>query len=89
MSRVLSLMEAKGLIIRRTDPDDGRRQIIRPSDKALQLRRSALAVVNHVMDNALRNISRQDRDLCLNVLNAVRENLRHGEGDITPSVPSP
>ena len=88
MSRVLSLMEAKGLIIRRTDPADGRRKIIRPSEKALQLRRGALAVVNHVMDNALRNISQQDRDLCLTVLNAVRENLRHGECG-PPSGPPP
>ena len=84
MSRVLALMEIKDLIIRRTDPADGRRKIIRPSEKALQLRRGALAVVSHVMDNALRNISRQDRELCLNVLNTVRENLRHGEDSLPP-----
>ena len=77
MSRVLALMESKNLILRRVDPADGRRKIIRPSGKAAALRRQSLGVAREVLDLALKGVSPHDHDQCLAVLDTVKRNLRH------------
>lgn len=81
MSRVLALMELKDLIVRRVDPADGRRKIIRPSDKAQALQRQSQRVAREVLALALKDVSQQDHDRCLAVLGTVKRNLRDAGSD--------
>ena len=81
MSRVLALMESKNLILRRVDPADGRRKIIRPSDKAQALQRQSQRVAREVLALALKDVSQQDHDRCLAVLGTVKRNLRDAGSD--------
>ena len=76
MSRVLSLMEDKGLITRRVDPANARRKIICATDGAGHLQECCLGVVDHVMELALEGVSDAEYAVCLKVLGAVKDNLR-------------
>lgn len=76
MSRVLSVMEGKGLILRRVDPANARRKIIRASDGARALQAGSLAVVREVLDMTLEGVSPEDLATTLRVLATVKDNLR-------------
>lgn len=76
MSRVLSLMEDKGLIVRRVDPDNARRKIIRASDGSRALQGRSLAVVHEVLDLTLEGVAPEDLATTLRVLATVKDNLR-------------
>ena len=76
MSRVLALMEEKGLVDRRVDPANARRKIVRATRAAQALQTDSLAVAREVLERALSGISAHDRAVCLNVLATVKENLR-------------
>ncbi|GAA3779230.1 MarR family winged helix-turn-helix transcriptional regulator [Streptomyces chiangmaiensis] len=41
VSRQITMLEAEGMIVRETDPDDHRRQIVKPSEKGLDLLKGA------------------------------------------------
>jgi DNA-binding MarR family transcriptional regulator len=75
MSRVLALMEEKGLINRRLDPANARRKIISMSDKAHSLYEHSLRIAREVMDLALADVSAQDHAVCLKVLASVKKSL--------------
>lgn len=76
MSRVLSLMEGKGLIVRRVDPANARRKIIRASDDARALQGRSLAVVHAALELTLEGVSPEDLATTLKVLATVKDNLR-------------
>ena len=79
MSRLLSLMEDKGLVSRQVDPCNARRKIIRATAKAQQLREQSLAVSINVLELALCDVSARDAEICFHVLASVKRNLRKGE----------
>jgi DNA-binding MarR family transcriptional regulator len=76
MSRVLALMEDKGLIVRRADPADARRKNILPSARALTMQAAGLAVARSVFALALAGITPQEQAVCLKVLAALKKSLR-------------
>jgi len=75
MSRVLALMEDKGLVVRRIDPDNARCKRIRASEAALEIQERSLSVVREVLDVALEGVSDEDHATCLRVLDMVKRNL--------------
>ena len=77
MSRILSLMEDGGLIIRRIDPDNARRKIICASDKAFALQKRSLDVAQRVMAEALDGVNADELAACFRVLDTVKKNLRN------------
>lgn len=76
ISRVLSLMEDKGLLNRRIDPDNERKKAITAAEKSFAIRESVYAVTNQIMKDALKGITREEADICMKVLTAIRDNLR-------------
>lgn len=77
MSRILSLMEDGGLIIRRIDPANARRKIICASDKAFALQKRSLDVAQRVIAEALDGVSADELAACFRVLDTVKKNLRN------------
>ncbi|MDR1686310.1 MAG: MarR family transcriptional regulator [Desulfovibrio sp.] len=76
MSRVLSLMEKNGLIARRTDLADARRKCICTTAHAQEIQQRSLDVVRTVLAHALDGVDPRDSAVCLDVLAAVKKNLR-------------
>lgn len=76
MSRLLSLMEKRGLITRRVDPANARRKVIRATDASRELRERVLPVARAVMARTLEGVSPEEHAACLAVLAAVKANLR-------------
>jgi DNA-binding MarR family transcriptional regulator len=76
MSRVLAGLEGKGLIIRRADPVDARRKIICATGKAQEIKEGSRTAALDVLDQALKEVSPQDRAVCLKVLATVKQTLR-------------
>lgn len=76
MSRMLAGMERKGLILRRADPADARRKIINATEPARRMKERCRDVVQEVLEQAMRDVSPQDRAVCLNALDTVKKTLR-------------
>lgn len=76
MSRLLSLMEDKGLVSRKVDPSNERRKIICASDKALELRTRGLAAAREALGMALKGVSPEECATCLKVLASIKKNLQ-------------
>ena|GEM_PF-481997 len=76
ISRALSVMERRGLIIRTVDPVDSRRKNIRLSEEANTLKREALAAVKATISRAFAEIPRQEQVTCFKVLAKVKKNLQ-------------
>lgn len=77
MSRILSLMEDGGLILRRIDPANARRKIICASGKAFELQKRSLDVAQRVIAEALDGVSADELAACFRVLDTVKKNLRN------------
>ena len=71
MAGTLSRMERDGLIERRPNPNDGRSQLIAPSERARSLYLSAAAHATEVNDRALAVLSPDERDAFLTLLRRV------------------
>ncbi|MBG0777928.1 MAG: MarR family transcriptional regulator [Desulfovibrionaceae bacterium] len=76
MSRVLAVMERRGLVERRPDPADARRKIIRPTEAAEEIRERSRAVTQQALQAALEGIGPEEKAACLNVLATVTQTLR-------------
>lgn len=59
---VLDNLELRGLVIRRTDPDDRRLNIIETTDKGKEIAAKAGKVVQQVEDEYLRNLTPEQTD---------------------------
>jgi len=79
MSRVLSLMEDKGLIIRRIDPTNERKKVICAAEKSLEMRERGFATANAALKTALQGVSREEAETCIKVLAAIKRNLKAGQ----------
>lgn len=79
MSRLLAVMEQKGLVTRRPDPADARRKIISSTDKADALKERSRAVAEEVLALTQKNVSPQDYATCMRVLATVKQTLRDAD----------
>ena len=76
LSRVLSGMERKGLIVRSRDPDDARRKKLFTTPKADGFKGHCRLVVGNALDAMLRDIAPEELDICLQVLSRVKATIR-------------
>jgi Transcriptional regulators len=76
ISRVLDVMERKGLVARKRDPADARRKILYSTPEAELLKYPCKAVADDCMGKLLQDISPEDHAVCLKVLAQVKETIR-------------
>lgn len=76
MSRILSLMEGKGLVNRRVDRTNERKKDITLTQKAFDLRGKALKVAGEVTSQAMAGVDPADAETCLRVLAMMKRNLQ-------------
>jgi len=79
MANTLRRMERDGLIIRRTNPQDGRAQFICMTVKAMQMERAAKMAAGQVNERALRGI--EDMPMLLTQIGRVIGNLKGEPGN--------
>lgn len=73
LSRTLKVMEEKGLIIRRKNPDDGRSVLIHLTDFGLEMRDFSKEVVLK-FDNAIReNVAPEKLEVFMEVFHTINE----------------
>ena len=75
MSRVLAVLERKGLLERRPDPGDARRKNIFPTAAADAIKERCRDVVLEFQAGALRNVRPADWATCMDVLHAIKDTL--------------
>jgi MarR family transcriptional regulator, organic hydroperoxide resistance regulator len=73
--RTLTRMEAAGLLRREADPADGRRAIVRLTDRGRELERVVPGILAEVTEQAASGMSDADREQLLRLLRELRENL--------------
>ena len=76
ISRVLDVMERKGLVHRKRDPADARRKVLYATPAAEDLKEQCKIVAESAMDKILHGISEKDHAVCLKVLARVKDNIR-------------
>lgn len=76
LSRVLDVMERRGLVIRKRDPNDARRKILSPSPHSLPLKKNCQEVADDSMKQLLHKVSPQDHAICIRVLAQVKETIK-------------
>lgn len=76
MSRVLDVMERRGLVTRRRNPGDARRKILFPTPATEQFKAPCYEVAAACMELMLRGVSQDNHQVCLEVLDQVKQNLR-------------
>lgn len=76
ISRVLDVMERKGLVTRRRDPADARRKILYSTPLAETLKHSCRAVAESCTEKMLQGVSSEEHATCLKVLSQVKKTLR-------------
>ena len=76
LSRVLDVMERKGLVTRVRDPEDARRKILYATEEADHLRMQCRDIAHKVMTDLLRDIPDEEHAICLKVLTRVKQTIR-------------
>ena len=76
LSRVLDVMERRGLVRRERDPADARRKILSATDQANTLREPCLKVATSALAEMLDGISGKELAACLTVLARIKQNIR-------------
>jgi DNA-binding MarR family transcriptional regulator len=75
MSRILDGMERRGLVVRRSDPNDKRSRLIYLTPTAQGLKKLLVPVVRKLVTRALHGVSRQDLETTRRTLRTIFENL--------------
>jgi DNA-binding MarR family transcriptional regulator len=78
MSRVLALLEERGLVERRVDADNERRKIVRATQAALAVRGPGFDTSAAILRGAVAGLAPEEVATCLRVLAAIKDNLRDG-----------
>jgi len=76
LSRVLDVMERKGLVYRKKDPTDARRKILFASEASEKLKDPCMVIAQHVSSEILKNCKQEEVDICLKVLLKVQAFLK-------------
>jgi MarR family transcriptional regulator, organic hydroperoxide resistance regulator len=75
MSRIVSLMEKNGLILRRRDKSDGRARLVYLSERGKSLRRSLVGEARRMVDDLLDGIPESDVAVTRRTLQRALANL--------------
>lgn len=76
LSRVLDVMERRGLVTRKRDPGDARRKILFPTPASEAFKAPCYAAAESSMRLILGGVCDTDHEVCLKVLNQVKQTLR-------------
>jgi DNA-binding MarR family transcriptional regulator len=76
LSRVLDVMERKGLVARHRDPGDARRKILCSTPTAERLKKQCRDVAENAMADILKGISPSEHAACVNVLKRIKDTIR-------------
>ena len=76
LSRVLDVMERRGLVTRKRDPGDARRKILFPTAASEELKNACHAVAEASMRLILADVREDDHAVCSKVLTQVKKTLR-------------
>ena len=76
VSRVLSRMERKGLVVRRRDPADARRKKLYTTPEVDKYKEPCRLVVQNTLNAILKDVKPEERDICLKVLAQVKATIR-------------
>ena len=76
LSRVLDVMERRGLVCRTRDPDDARRKILFATAQSNALQEPCLRVAEKALAEMLDGIGDEDLASCGKVLTQVKQNIR-------------
>ena len=76
LSRVLDVMERRGLVTRKRDPGDARRKILFPTPLSEQFKVHCYKAAEVSMRQMLRDVSEDEHAVCLKVLGKVKRTLR-------------
>lgn len=76
ISRVLALMEDKGWLYRRIDPENERRKIITATEASFELQEPAYVITNQIIEDALKGTTPEESETCMKVLFTIRNNLQ-------------
>jgi MarR family transcriptional regulator, transcriptional regulator for hemolysin len=74
VSRIMKNLESGGLVLRDADPDDGRAQILRLSEKGRKLVEAAEVSLVEYRRQIFNGISTSDMEVALRVFGAMEEN---------------
>lgn len=78
MANTLNRMERDGWVERRRDPDDRRRTLIYPTEKALGVKDEVLAMAGEVNEIATRGMTDAEKAAAVALLKRMAENLETG-----------
>ncbi|MFW5942458.1 MAG: MarR family winged helix-turn-helix transcriptional regulator [bacterium] len=81
VSRALSALETKGLVIRQPDPDDGRARRVRLTDKARDISPQVEQVYNEVYALAMEGISQEELESFLRLFGRMSENFTREQAE--------
>ncbi|MFW6183487.1 MAG: MarR family winged helix-turn-helix transcriptional regulator, partial [Chloroflexota bacterium] len=81
VSRALSTLEMKGLVIRQPDPDDGRARRVRLTDKAHDIGPQVEQVYNEVYALAMEGISQEELESFLRLFGRMSENFTREQAE--------
>lgn len=76
LSRVLDVLERRGLVIRKRAPADARRKMLYPTKTAEKLRAKCKEVADDSSASMMQNINPEEMECCLRVLTQIKSNLR-------------
>ena len=76
LSRVLDVMERRGLVIRKRDPNDARRKILYRTPEADTFKEQCREIADASMRDILRGITNEEHEICAKVLRRIKDNIR-------------
>ncbi|MDL2267554.1 MarR family transcriptional regulator [Desulfovibrio sp. OttesenSCG-928-G15] len=76
LSRVLDVLERRGLVIRKRAPSDARRKVLYPTKEAEKLRTKCKEVADECSQRLMAGVDPDEMDCCLRVLTQIKQNLR-------------
>ena len=81
LSRVLDVLERKGLVRRERDPSDARRKILIATPDAEAIMVPCKKVADDLMEEVLKDCTPSDLETCLKVLKQVRSTIKDLSSD--------
>lgn len=75
ISRMLTTMENKALIIRMDDPVDLRKKVIKPTEKSIGIISNIKSKFNDLEQKIRENISKENLDIFFQVMDQIKQNI--------------
>lgn len=81
ISSIVTNLEKKGLIERKTDPNDERRKFIHLLPKGFAIVKEFQVFFDELEEDMIKGFSEEEKTTLLNLINRVRQNLKDKETD--------